>query len=1512
MQILNKKQIRKLFGIIMALVLVIQTFTITGGSTVLANSDTCAYNEKYIPWQIEEALGKVASVPVYFEGKKVETFTKYIRKYDGKGIDIGGVATFRVSAYAYQSHQWTQAFKVGTLIEFLNSDKRWEVCSWHTKEEALSYSGVQNYVKKGVYIDHDGKAKELAVRIDDIKFDNPSKERDNLKVRFHLDIAGHKLQGPAIDDTDNPEYNKYTQYPSGRRGRITTKNVQFMYPLEWDEETVKPDGTESRIDVDRIVKPVEGEKNIWEVEVKVEGKAQEVNAPTDVVLVLDRSGSMRDWTGQIGLRRGFIVKDAMLDMIDSLLEEQNVNISIVSFGGFKNWQDGVGMPSQGFQCYDENWNEIYTKLSPNTKDIYWPQYTMDAYFTTDRSELKEAVVKTMDATNFHGATPVSLGLIKAAKMLQSRTADNKAIILVSDGMPAVSRDGKTEIVLEDLKEDKPETWDKRAMQDTLNVSNELHHKIEGLHLFTVATGDKISKVGKELLAACATPGEGYSHAAGDTKEALDAVMDKIATVIKSNIGSQTVLQEVLNDNVFIKSPTENMLDSVTTFTEAEDINWDETSVAISQGSIENLDAKQIDWSVGEITSNKPAIIRYRIELESGIIGQDYNVSKEANIQFVNNKNEVIEKEIPNAQIQLQWAKIKMSTGYNGTNTIVPNSKVDVWYKVPDGFAPGSMMFGYETKYDEASSEVRGNGAKTIRDTVVLPQVSDLSKKQIEKVKVNDEMKEVEDMDNNKISILKSPTTITTLLKMMEEINVSRKVTEVVDEKNVWEVELKVEGEGAQRNTTTDVVLVLDRSGSMATKVDGDIKRGDNIRAAAKDLVDTLLEEDNINVAAVSFGGFKEYPLGNVGPNDPSGNDGYIPAKGLQYYDENWNPKYFSKADKYAWDKENPRHDGKHLWAQYTVDSEFTTDPEQVKKGIDEGLYWRNLDGGTPIALGIIQAGRMLQESSGENKVMILLSDGAPSYYRDGRGTGYVDEENVAQWDKGIVEDTINASKQAHEKINNLQLFTIAAGNTIKEEGKKVLAACATNADEYVYTADDTKAAIEGVMSKIGSTVINKVETSTEIREELIPELKIESPAEIVSESIKTVEFTDETNVDTKPIEWDKTSLAITQGAIEESQKDGFTWNVGNVEYNKPAILKYRVHMKSGTIGKEYQISEGSTMEYVSLDNKTINKDIPNSSIDLSWVEMNLSTYDFKKSQNVPGSELTLWSKVPDGFTPGSMKFNYNLKYNDSSLEIDDSGDKTVESSVKLPVNEDGNPAVVLGVLVDENMFTEDQMTGIDGAEGADLIKTPTKVTSMVNEPQISSESNADMNFIQPEGITNISANLKFREKSKDVSYIVDTTNIVEGKLNGNVFMSYELSKPKIEVRKVNEGNRLLNPKVGESTTYDYEVIQSGNNIEIKFTGIVNEGDEFKMDVYIPTKFTQDAVYGGSTGATYLNTYKGKTAKVDTTIITTPKVEDITLDDGTIKEVYAYPIEISSKIKPENKITLTYLDLAGIH
>ena len=160
-----------------------------------------------------------------------------------------------------------------------------------------------------------------------------------------------------------------------------------------------------------------------------------------------------------------------------------------------------------------------------------------------------------------------------------------------------------------------------------------------------------------------------------------------------------------------------------------------------------------------------------------------------------------------------------------------------------------------------------------------------------------------------------------------QVRLSKTATPVTGEPNTYQVTLEVEGKGITvPSQGADIVLVLDTSGSMGNSIG-------SMKAAAKTFVDTVLTEGCANrVAIVSFAstanqkqGLTEYSVG-IEEGDWLEPDKTVTNPGLKDTIES-------------------------LWAS----------------------------GGTNTQAGIYQAEQILADSTASNKMIVLLSDGEPTF-----------------------------------------------------------------------------------------------------------------------------------------------------------------------------------------------------------------------------------------------------------------------------------------------------------------------------------------------------------------------------------------------------------------------------------------------------------------------------------------------------------------------------------------------------
>lgn len=743
------------------------------------------------------------------------------------------------------------------------------------------------------------------------------------------------------------------------------------------------------------------------------------------------------------------------------------------------------------------------------------------------------------------------------------------------------------------------------------------------------------------------------------------------------------------------------------------------------------------------------------------------------------------------------------------------------------------------------------------------------------------------------------------------VNVTRTVTEVPREKNVWEVELKVEGKAEEIVPTTDVVLVLDRSGSMSERQNECGKnehqhekscgkqnkwtcgkevhehstacgytRAQLVQEASKQLVQSLVATKNVKVSVVSFGGNSS-------------------SKNLTY-------EHYKKGTWEAFEK-GKGEDG--WYSNYTVNTSFTNSSSDLNSGITGAL--NSPSGGTPMSLGMIKAGLLLKDRKASNKIIILLSDGEPTYMRDGSGSG---NRNDTSKNTTVDADTINAASEVKSEVPDVKIYTIAAGSSIGAEGKSLLLKCATD-EGYAYKAEDTASALEAVMSDIATEINNSIAEGIKLTDMMSENFTLILPADEMTTNVKTVSYDK-----MKDIDWNTTGVAISQGSMQKVSNGGVEWNIGKSTAGVPAVMKYRIYMKSGTLGISYNVSSEAKLEYTDSDNKNVSLPVPNQSIKASWARVNIASYSYKSNSKVSNSDFTIWMDVPDSYTEGELKIGRKTKFNSSLLEINASGDMTIDDKVVAPTSASG--AKSYAALSEEVSVSEVSTTPTGSSktpelvaivangktynieEYADVIILTAVVTELgyyYAEPSLEAVVDQNNNFIQPQGITNISAEVTFKTKSKDVSYTVDISDLENETFNGEKLMDYQLDKAIVQIIDLNNSVTLT-----KDTHYTIDSIV-GNEVVIRFNSFVEENSKYKITIYIPTIMGSEVVYGGADENTYLKKYVNKTGTVKTTIKAAPKVDDVTLETGQIIEVYS-----SIPMLTEKNISLNYLEIAKIN
>ncbi|KUH58939.1 hypothetical protein AUL39_00920 [Tractidigestivibacter scatoligenes] len=341
---------------------------------------------------------------------------------------------------------------------------------------------------------------------------------------------------------------------------------------------------------------VDGMVNTWDVTVRVEGK--DTTKTSDIVLVIDRSGSMDD-NGRMKA-----AKEAAKQFVSTLLPDEHTRIAIVSFAR------GV---------------------------------TIDQGLTNDSSALNRAI----NRIYADGGTFTQAGIKQAETLLANSNADVKNIVLLSDGEPTYSYDIKnptnylTNLVYGyvdngyvggwtgwhyDTNTSVPSTefnypkavgegnslqtfgeWYRRNRwyynHGNSTIAEATIAKNAGYTMWTVAVN--AGDTGKSVLSQCATD---HNHAKSTEKpEELKKIFTEIAGNIKAAVQDASVT-DPMGTGFTIPAGS---VDSITT----------------SQGTATyDADKKTINWEVGTLSNTidddptvKYAKLTYRVTIDDSIL-----------------------------------------------------------------------------------------------------------------------------------------------------------------------------------------------------------------------------------------------------------------------------------------------------------------------------------------------------------------------------------------------------------------------------------------------------------------------------------------------------------------------------------------------------------------------------------------------------------------------------------------------------------------------------------------------------------------------------------------------------------------------------------------------------------------------------------------------------------------------------------------------------------------------------
>lgn len=396
---------------------------------------------------------------------------------------------------------------------------------------------------------------------------------------------------------------------------------------------------EGSIKLDKDAKAVEGQENLWEVTLGIQGKNYSTNS--DVVLVIDKSGSMNDDDKLRDTKKAAIAFGEKL-----LTKGSTTRIAIVTYA------DNATSINKGH------------------------------FYTADELDAFKSQINGITAS---GGTNQQAGIYKAQQLLDSDSpvGNLKNIVILSDGVPTysyaitgsitctrdayVERDSKyVDYVYATMDVD----WSTANIvcnhnnrigsgygigvkkQSGLSVnscgvySSYISHgiatiweakqaKATGTTIFSVAL--QVGTEGENILKACATdPTKGY-YAIGqndDVETKLNAAFTAIAGSIAIAAKAGTVA-DTMGDEVQL-----SFSDAAPVITNDKAVyDAGNADVYISQGSATyDANARRINWTVGNVSEGDNPIMKYKVTVKEGHnppTGKVLDANKEATFSYKN-------------------------------------------------------------------------------------------------------------------------------------------------------------------------------------------------------------------------------------------------------------------------------------------------------------------------------------------------------------------------------------------------------------------------------------------------------------------------------------------------------------------------------------------------------------------------------------------------------------------------------------------------------------------------------------------------------------------------------------------------------------------------------------------------------------------------------------------------------------------------------------------------------------
>lgn len=500
-----------------------------------------------------------------------------------------------------------------------------------------------------------------------------------------------------------------------------------------------------------------------------------------------------------------------------------------------------------------------------------------------------------------------------------------------------------------------------------------------------------------------------------------------------------------------------------------------------------------------------------------------------------------------------------------------------------------------------------------------------------------------------------------------------------------------------KQPTSDIIIIMDRSGSMANCAETSSSNGYG-----------------------KIGGFHPGGPGEPGdkPSGPTTCDSRLDVAKESASDlaEKLLPTNGNKNVKIGIVVFGTKYESQYSTTKY---SDMSSDLSAIKKKITD--IDETNDNGTNVQAGLNAAKNLLKDSTADNKIIILISDGIPTYFSLSNGSvcGNGNSDALAFNDSqdcknsGLIPSTA-AEKVAKEIKGNpikAEIYAVGFGSSANDIASFLtnqIASTATKDKTYAYSASDTEA-LEAAMSKIASSIKNVLAKNATVTDKIPASFSLTAEAqeklqEKYGDNITITKNEDGTT--TIEVKYDEISSVQGTYAIEyevEADEDHYGAMYTNVkatftatatddntyyqnkniseEFNKPAVAISMVTKDDDyTKNEKYIVKEGTSItidkkdSILNNDSLTIHTDKPSNALAESTVTDKIVIENQPTCGNISVNEDGTFSYTATEGCAGTESQTYDIKYHVvSTVTIDGQKYEVTSNTSTITIKAVKNP-----------------------------------------------------------------------------------------------------------------------------------------------------------------------------------------------------------------------------------------------